>query len=101
MRPYLRYNPADIGVSEFEKDHQIELGVFPNPAQTYLNFAGIESQQTYSFKMYNISGLLVWEGNLASQLAIPHELNNGIYILSITDDRGAQQPQTLKIHIQR
>lgn len=100
MRPYLRYDPADLSSPGFGEVNQLKVEVFPNPVRSVLQVRGADVEERYLFTLYAVNGSPVWEGKLQTQMVVPSGVTEGVYFLQIRDREGKLLPQTLKIFIQ-
>jgi hypothetical protein len=82
MRPFFRYNPADMSVKYSEQP--VELKIYPNPATTVLNIEA-SSRDEIVVRILALDGRLLYE-----QKNDPHTQIDisgypvGMYILEIT-----------------
>ncbi len=98
MRPYLRYNPADLSVSH-PLPEQLQVSVYPNPASDLIHFQVPSDYEDYEFCLYDIQGTPVWQSKVQPELNIPAVIRPGIYVLQISDARGKKTAQTTKLVI--
>ncbi len=61
-----------------------EITLYPNPITNFFHLKGIP-QGTYSFKIFNTLGILVYGGNIVDGTAKIGVLENGVYTLQVAD----------------
>jgi autotransporter-associated beta strand protein len=85
VQPVLSANiDATLGVDNMEPTQ--ELGVYPNPATTSIYIKGL--QQVSAYRIYNILGMQVKRGTVASGTAIEiTNFQNGMYVCRFEDGR--------------
>ena len=67
-----------VGLSELQNDDN--LGIYPNPVNNTIKL--INSDQYIYYKIYDLSGKLLKEGNISKNINI-EDMNKGIYILEV------------------
>jgi len=70
-----------------EVDSEPEVHFSPNPAQNKLIFKTPESNENLRFKIYSISGQLMYESNLNTPEHDISELGPGLYIVNILEEK--------------
>lgn len=96
LRPYFRFNPADIGLAE--KHSVLPVKVYPNPVRDVLHFA-IEEAGDYQYQLMDLQGRNVQSGSVQQSIALGDWIPTGIYILRVTAQSGKFAPFTTKILI--
>jgi hypothetical protein len=61
-----------------------ELQIYPNPAQVVLNFTLNENSTNASVKVSNLSGQVVYSGNVSNHQLDISQLKSGIYTITVT-----------------
>lgn len=86
VRPYFRYQPSDIGLSE---RHRSEAFLYPNPAENSIQFEGLEKPS--KVEIIDLSGKVVWAGNeITSEQALDvSTLLPGFYIIRWSNDEAS------------
>ncbi len=87
---YYRLKMVDFDASfEYSKtisigsNHKSNFKAYPNPANTYLSFEGIDAS-TDKYMVYNTSGQLVLQGNFSKSTIINLEqLSQGFYLVKV------------------
>ena len=98
MRPYLRYDPADLSINQALLS-EVNVELYPNPAQSKLFFNIDEEQHNLIFNLFDLSGNMVWEGQVHRELSIPVRLSPGSYIMRVMDPTGRQTSKSIKLMI--
>lgn len=82
MRPYFRYHPTDISVSEPTVDRG-HLSIYPNPTDgAFVIEAGINNPTPA--RLFDLNGRMVWEGPVHDGSQVnPGILGAGLYILHV------------------
>ncbi len=76
-----KINPENVGLYDLKEEHLIN--VYPVPAHSHL-YVSLSENNTSKFKIFNISGKLVLNGQLESFKPIElGNLNSGMYILEV------------------
>ena len=65
--------------------NELGIEIYPNPASTILNIAGIDKVKSINYQIVNTLGSIVKEGVVTEHLDVT-ELNKGVYILFLQDD---------------
>jgi hypothetical protein len=76
----------DIGVTSVSTNQNPSIRIYPNPAKEYLFIEGISSK-TFLY-VYDINGSLLISKPLSAPVINIHQLENGVYILKLTDKKG-------------
>jgi hypothetical protein len=74
--------------------NKLDMKCFPNP---FRNNMGISINGRFQYKLYDIRGLLVQEGEASNQLMIGEGLNNGVYILKVTQGENSKTVKVMKM----
>jgi hypothetical protein len=88
----LYYGTADNTSSINESTNTLEIGVYPNPANDWINIRMNEGGR-YTYNLFDMSGKTVLAGNFYSQVSTI-QLNNvmdGVYILQVNSQNGVAQ----------
>jgi uncharacterized protein (DUF2141 family) len=82
----------------FEKENNIFLKVYPNPAQNIITIELLENAPLQSIEIYNLVGRLIYSNNNieAKQQISVDKLSNGVYLLEV---RTANEIYTTKVCI--
>jgi chitodextrinase len=88
-----KYAGPGYDLGEELTDSELDINVYPNPAQDLLN---IESVNAQSYRIHDLSGRVVKQGAFARKISI-NDLPNGNYILITSDGRGEQQTRFVKM----
>lgn len=73
-------------LSHYKTTSLKEIEIYPNPVSSYINIKPrTENSSTHSYKIIDIYGKILLQGNNSTQIDIS-TLNNGIYILKINID---------------
>lgn len=100
IRPYLRYNPADLSDAEIVRTEAVQVEVFPNPATDRLFFQ-TNASNDYHFCIRDLKGQQVMSGKVQPEIPLPGNLPGGIYLLTLSDKQGRAMPRSIKIVIKR
>ena len=73
----IKFIPTNI-----ENESNIELNIFPNPANNHLNISISHEINNYSIEIFNINGELIKSINNTNRINIS-DLNNGSYYINI------------------
>jgi len=77
------YNQTDFAFSKLNK---LEFKVYPSPTSHFLNITPLNStNDTYSYKILSINGSIILQGILRNKKINCRDLNNGMYILTLTN----------------
>lgn len=71
-----------------ESNELASVKLFPNPSRDSFHIAGIEQQ--VQITVYDQMGRITLEKVIDSNTTINHNLNSGIYIITVTTDNGSQ-----------
>ena len=72
---------------------EVDLSVFPNPFENEIYFKGEADLFDHTVKLYDVVGKLVFQKKMrkkpdqVTQIEIPFELTQGVYILTLEDER--------------
>ena len=72
----------NVSLSEFRKD--LEIVLFPNPVENYLNIQ--YDSKIDSFELYDLHGKLYLQANAINQQIDLSELSQGVYIMKLYSD---------------
>ncbi|KFD38871.1 hypothetical protein AT05_08370 [Schleiferia thermophila str. Yellowstone] len=86
IRPYFRYQPLDLSVSEETLSDLPFIALFPNPTSERF-FIQIPENQTYLAEMYTIDGKVVKRLTTSGKLTeVPiNDLPDGMYLVRLTN----------------
>lgn len=98
---FVRTNSTDpVSVKETEDKQNNRLQIFPNPAKNYIKLSGLTSTENLKLMMYDGLGKKVMEQNInyENEVIVPLDDNLpvGLYILSVTTERGQQTIRLVK-----
>lgn len=77
-------NPGTLGTNDVNGDHDV-LEVYPNPFHSEIN---IKNEKIKSFEMYDMSGKLVYSGEVKDGKIQAAHLQNGVYLLKVIKSNG-------------
>ncbi len=100
MRPYLNYQPADLGIEPIAEKEKLEVDFYPNPARDEIHF-DYDPTKEFSYSLMDLGGKLLQSGPLESTIHLEGSLSNGVYLLRITDASGQKAPLVAKVLITR
>jgi len=78
----------------FDDNQLEEVSVFPNPVSDILNINGADLISNYA--IYNVVGQLVENGNMISDQLEVASLNDGVYILELSNETGSRTIKFVK-----
>ncbi len=78
-----------------QADLKTEISVYPNPVADYLNIS-VGKQSVKEVKIYSVSGALIKTASLKGTSIDVRELNSGIYMISVTTDKGVITKKIIK-----
>ena len=82
--------PSTVGLAE---NQETTLSIFPNPTTTILNIKN--AQNFNSFKILNITGEVVIDGELSNQINV-ESLGTGVYLLELHNNTESQVIRFIK-----
>ncbi len=91
----VKYSKATTSTSKQAENEKVI--VFPNPINSSLNF--LEHDKTYNIELWSFYGELMFsmeKHNTDNALALPGNLQNGMYILKLTNDLESKLIQVIK-----
>lgn len=100
MRPYFRYQPADLSRGERPVEEK-PLAVYPNPARDGLHLDGLEPRDPRTYEIFDLRGRLMQKGEITPRIELPAHWAGGPYWLRISDPRGRYAPQSHQILLTR
>ncbi len=80
---YSTAGPLSVGENEVEM-----LTIYPNPATDVVNIALPLNAGTTTLKVYNMQGQLIMQKQLTATYVDVAELSNGLYTLTLENDKG-------------
>lgn len=98
VRPYLRYDPADLNLEKHIAG-SVDINLYPNPATHSLHFAFDPVENAFRFTLYDLKGQAIWNGDVKPEISIPAYVKPGIYVLRIEDTNGILLAKTIKLII--
>lgn len=98
MRPYLKYQPLDIGLEEAPTNNSVEVAVYPNPASDRLYF-DFDPLEQLTYRLMDLGGKTLQSGKVQSSIGLKPDLSSGVYLLQILDISGKRTPRIEKILI--
>jgi hypothetical protein len=101
MRPYFRYIPTDISISESHLQ-DLSFNIFPNPSQGdfHIDISNSYDNETFSYQVLSLSGQLLQTGSVVEKSINVENLKAGIYLLQINSSNPNVKPGVKKIIIQ-
>jgi poly(3-hydroxybutyrate) depolymerase len=87
---YIAFSSVVTGLEDVSM--QSDLSAFPNPFE---NTIQLNKEGKFGYKLYDISGRLLLQGQGQGETVIGGTLQGGLYLLEVTSDTGSQ---LIKIH---
>lgn len=77
---------SNIKVIQLENNISAKVNVYPNPATTSITIKSDQQSTKSTYRLLNIDGKLIHEGNVFQSNVDVSNLPRGIYFLSILED---------------
>ena len=95
IRPVMGKNPYFIGIDE-NQEVAHTLTLYPNPASDFVRIDGVDESSCSDISIFDLTGRLVRKYSYCNELNIS-DLQNGIYMLRVTGEDGANKISKLLI----